>query len=166
MISEQCQSISSIPTKVWNGFEIGRYDHITQEITASSTALRKWARHYDTGSATGHYTVEVEGGGGQLHTHQVITGDTTTTVFNEGQANIMRGDPILREQEIPLTDAKSAMEYQQSQIGKELGKYDERTNSCVDHVANVLRANGEDIGSGPMQQMRYLRSQGFQIKVR
>ena len=71
------------------------------------------------------------------------TGDTT--IVNEHRERLMTSDPILHMSEVPLQNANSAIAYQQSKIGANLGKYDERTNSCVDHVANVLRAGGADV---------------------
>jgi len=123
-------------------------------------------RHYDTGSRTGHYTVEVQSPTASVHTHQVITGDTTTTVVNERRERLMVGDPILHTTEVPLPNANAAIAYQQAQIGRQLGQYDERSNSCVDHVANVLRAGGENVPSGPLGQSRYLTQRGFKMKVR
>jgi len=79
---------------------------------------------------------------------------------------MMTGDPILHTAEVPLQSANAAIAYQQSKLGTNLGKYDERTNSCVDHVANVLRAGGADVPKGPLGQMRFLSKLGFKAKVR
>ncbi|MCO7333475.1 hypothetical protein [Burkholderia multivorans] len=87
-----------------------------------------------------------------MHFHQVITGDTTTTVVNERRERLMVNDPVLHTTEVPLPDVNAAIAYQQKQIGRELGQYDERSNSCVDHVANVLRAGDENVPSGPLGQ--------------
>jgi hypothetical protein len=46
---------------------------------------------------------------------------------------------------VNLPDVEAAQSYQKSMLGKELGAYDQRTNSCVDHVAEVLRAGGTDV---------------------
>ncbi|WP_232434737.1 RHS repeat-associated core domain-containing protein [Burkholderia ubonensis] len=74
-------------------------------------------RHYDTNSATGHYTVEVESGYMSVHTHQVTDKDAgTTTIVNEKRSRYMTGAPILHTAEVPLRDAKAAMANQQSQI--------------------------------------------------
>lgn len=64
--------------------------------------------------------------------------------MNERRERHTTGAPILHTTEVPLPDAKAAMAYQQSRIGKTLGAYDERTNSCGDHVANVIRAERPD----------------------
>jgi hypothetical protein len=90
----------------------------------------------------------------------------TTTIFNEDKTPIMTGDPLLHTAEVQLPDANAAMAYQNSQIGKELGPYNERTNSCVDHVANVLRAGGADVPQGPLKQAKYLSQHGFKMKVK
>jgi hypothetical protein len=47
---------------------------------------------------------------------------------------------------------------------KTLGWYDERTNSCVDHVANVLGAGGEDIPPGAGSQMKHMARKGIKIR--
>lgn len=78
----------------------------------------------------------------------------------------MVGDPILHTTEVPLPNASAAIAYQQAQIGRQLGQYDERSNSCVDHVANVLRVGGENVSSEPLEQSRYLTHRGFKVKVR
>ncbi|KVU91767.1 sugar-binding protein [Burkholderia ubonensis] len=124
-------------------------------------------RHYDTGSKTGHYTVEVESGYLSVHTHQMTDSKAgTTKIVNEKRRRAMTGDPILHTAEVPLPDAKAAIAYQQSQIEKTFEAYDERTNSCVDHVSNVLRAGGADVPQGPLGQMRYLGKLGFKAKLK
>jgi hypothetical protein len=65
-----------------------------------------------------------------------------------------------------LPDADAATAYQNSQLGKDLGPYNERTNSCVDHVANVLRSGGADVPKGPLGQAKYLSQRGFKMKVK
>lgn len=65
---------------------------------------------------------------------------------------------------IPLKDVEAAQKYQKSQIGRPLGWYDERTNSCVEHVTNVLRAGGEDVPTGAGSQMKYMVRKGIKIK--
>ncbi|MGN6084207.1 RHS repeat domain-containing protein, partial [Trinickia sp.] len=124
-------------------------------------------RHYAVqGSRTGHYTVEVESNTASAHTHQTEDPETgDTTIVNERQRRVMTGDPILHTAEVPVPAPNSAIAYQQSKIGANLGKYDERTNSCVDHVANVLRAGGVDVPQGPLGQMKFLKRLGFKVKV-
>lgn len=78
----------------------------------------------------------------------------------------MVGDPILHTTEVPLPNANAAIAYQQAQIGRQLGQYDERSNSCVDHVANVLRAGGGNVPSGPLGQSRYRTQRGLKMKAR
>ncbi len=77
----------------------------------------------------------------------------------------MTGDPILHTAEVPVPNANSAIAYQQSKIGANLGKYDEKTDSCVDHVANALRAGGVDVPQGPLSQMKFMKKLGFKAKV-
>jgi hypothetical protein len=106
----------------------------------------------------------VNGPSGDLHTHQVINGNGSTTVVNEAQSQVMKGEVPASTMTIPLKDAEAAQKYQKSQIGQPLGCYDERSNSCVDHVANVLRAGGEDVPSGASSQMEYMARKAIKIK--
>ena len=61
--------------------------------------------------------------------------------------------------ELPNGDA--AQDYQRSMLGKQLGPYSRDTNSCVDHVAEVLRAGGEPVPTGALSQYKYLKKNGF-----
>ena len=124
-------------------------------------------RHYGVeGSRTRHYTVEVQSNTASVHTHQVEDPETgDTTIANERRERVMTGDPILHNAEVPMPNPNSAIAYQQSKIGANLGKYDEKTNSCVDHVANVLRAGGVDVPQDPLSQMKFLKKLGFKAKV-
>ena len=125
-------------------------------------------RHYQTNppTPTGHYTVEVVEvvTASRVHTHQVPSESGGTTVANERREKWMSDDTLLHSTEFPVKNATAAQKLQRQQMGKELGTYDERTNSCVTHVAGVLRAAGEDIAPGPLAEMKYLKGKGFQIK--
>ena len=63
--------------------------------------------------------------------------------------------------EVKLPNAEGAQSYQKSIIGKELGPYDQKTNSCVDHVSEVLRAGGTDVPKSALGQYKYLKGIGF-----
>jgi RHS repeat-associated protein len=106
----------------------------------------------------GHYAVRVVAGDQEQFSHQVITSsDHSHTTISER--------PPQRAPEttarVPLTDPSKAMDYQRSMMGKELGPYDRRTNSCVDHVAEVLRQGGVDVPQGPLGQFKYMRGLGL-----
>jgi RHS repeat-associated protein len=120
---------------------------------------------YSTDSRTGHYTVTVHSQRTDLHTHQVIVDDAmNTTVVNERVDRVMAGQKPASTATIELEDADAAQRYQQGQIGRDLGTYDERTNSCVDHVSDVLRAGGENVPVGAGSQLKYLAKKGIKIK--
>ena len=79
----------------------------------------------------------------KIHTHQVRTdAQNNTTVINEKEYNSMAGTPVARTVEVELPDAAAAQKYQRSVVDKPGGIYDEKTNSCMTHVGNVLRAGG------------------------
>ena len=159
--------ISKDPIGLTGGLNVHTYaQNPTQWIdplglTKSGTAT---INRYKSNTPAGHYTVIVHGPSGDLHTHQVIRGNGSTTVVNEAQSQIMGDEVPTSTVNIPLKDAEAAQKYQKSQIGRPLGWYDERTNSCVDHVANVLRAGGEDIPPGAGSQMKYMVRKGIKIK--
>jgi RHS repeat-associated protein len=166
--------ISADPVGLAGGFNLHQYAPNPVQwidplgLTCCPCGGKAIIRHYDVeGSRTGHYTVEVQTNAASVHTHQVQDPETgDTTIVNERRERLMAGDPVLHTAEVPLQNANSAIAYQQSKIGTNLGKYDERTNSCVDHVANVLRAGGSDVPQGPLGQMKFLSKLGFKAKVR
>jgi hypothetical protein len=108
----------------------------------------------------GHYSVEVKHGNNTLHTEQVITSyDYSTTTIDK--VNQIYSEAPVKEITIDLPNAKGAMEYQRSMINKELGPYSEKTNSCVEHVCNVLRAGGVDVPNSALGQFKFLKGLGF-----
>ena len=114
--------------------------------------------------------------GETLFTHQVITSRTeinpdgsestidSTTVVNEAKDNVMKNTPVLHSATVPVPDVDAAMNYQKSQIGKDLGKYHEIKNNCVNHVANVINAGGGNFGNGTYSQLKSLSNLGFNMK--
>jgi hypothetical protein len=119
--------------------------------------------HYP-GSATnpyGHYSIETINNNKPLHTHQVITElDKSNTKI----VNILDSPPSKAPDkivEVNLPNAESAQSYQKSMIGRYLGPYDQKTNSCVDHVAEVLRVGGTDVPKSALGQYKYLKGIGF-----
>jgi hypothetical protein len=67
----------------------------------------------------------------------------------------------IKSVKLKLPDAESAISYQKSMFGKNLGPYDKKTNSCVTHIGEVLRAGGVDIPKSPIRQFGFLQSLGF-----
>ena len=51
---------------------------------------------------------------------------------------------------IDIPNAISAIDYQKSLIEKDLGAYEVKTNSCVDHISEVLREGGVNIPKSPL----------------
>lgn len=116
--------------------------------------------HHYPGSASnpyGHYSVKVTNGETSLHTHQVITTSdlSHTTIVKDPTRT---PDKIVR---VELPNGEKAIAYQESMLGRELGPYSQRTNSCVDHVAKVLRQGGADVPQGALGQFKYLKGLGF-----
>ena len=125
-------------------------------------------RHYgDMGVNTGHYSVEVvqPRTGDRVHTHQWYAdqGDGMT-IRDERKEKMLRSQPVLHNENIPLKDADAAQAYQRSVTGKPDGIYNVRTNSCQTHVANVLRAGGESVPPGVGAQQKYLLRKGFKVR--
>jgi RHS repeat-associated protein len=112
----------------------------------------------DPYNSFGHFSVEVKNGGRKLHTQQVITSDdlSSTAIARVGRETPVKSVPI------SIPDADSAMKYQSSMLGKgDLGPYDLKSNSCVTHVCNVLRAGGIDVPETPRGQYKFLKDLGF-----
>lgn len=78
----------------------------------------------------------------------------------------MSGDTVARQVEVELPDAAAAQKYQRSVEEKPGGIYNERTNSCMTHVGNVLRAGGVTVPEEPLGQAKYFRKQGFQLSLK
>ena len=92
-----------------------------------------------------------------MHTHQVITSEdlSTTTIIP------YRGIGSSRSVTVDIPDAEAARIFQKSTLRTELGPYSQRTNSCVDHVSEVLRAGGVDVQKSAIGQFKYLKSLGL-----
>ena len=116
--------------------------------------------HYegDQNNRFGHYSIEVDNGEEIFHTHQVITStDLSKTTIITVSDDMIPSKSV----SIDIPNAISAIDYQKSLIGKDLGAYDVKTNSCVDHISEVLREGGVDIPKSPLGQMKYLKELGF-----
>ncbi|AKJ28503.1 RHS repeat-associated core domain-containing protein [Caldimonas brevitalea] len=162
--------VSKDPIKLQGGVNLHRFAaNPVQWIDPLGLAPGKAiVRQYHGDGRTGHYTVEViePSTASRMHTHQVqLNKALDTTIVDERRRRVMDEDSIVHSAEIPLPDADSAHKYQRSQIGKDTGTYDVHTNSCLTHVANVLRAGGEPVPEGAGGQMRYMRKKGFKVKT-
>lgn len=103
----------------------------------------------------------------KIHTHQVRTDEVgNTKVIDEKKYQLMSSDPVARQVEIDLPDAAAAQKYQRSVEEKPGGIYDEKTNSCMTHVGNVLRAGGVEVPAEPLAQAKYFVRKGFKMSLR
>src|SRR5512133_2189031 len=157
--------ISTDPLEIEGGLNLYGFDGAPTDVVdplglAGSPHSYAEISHYpgDEHNPYGHYSVKVVSGDKSLHTDQVITSaDLSTTTIRPTPSGKLP-DKVVR---VPLPDAEGSMAYQRGQLGKELGPYDQRTNSCVDHVANTLRAGGADVPNSALGQNKYLKGLGF-----
>lgn len=100
-----------------------------------------------------HFSIQVTRGEVSVHTHQLHHVDGTTEIAEkEGVETFQETLQFL------LPDAKAAQAYQQNALGKAAGTYDLRTNSCVTHCGDVLRAGGvADVPTDTMGIIRWLK---------
>ncbi|MGY3792179.1 DUF6443 domain-containing protein [Aquimarina sp. 433] len=102
----------------------------------------------------GHYAIETNFNGNSVMTDQVITSaDLSTTTIRTRTAE----NPT-NTAEIQLPNAKAAQDYQNGQVGKQLGVYDKKCNSCVNHVGNVLRNGGVNISNSPLREYGFIKT--------
>jgi RHS repeat-associated protein len=100
-----------------------------------------------------HFSVETFGDNG-IHTHQVITGPTSTTVVPA------EGLPAPTATiSVPLSNPAAAQAMQAQQLGSNLGTYCPRNNSCLTTAADVLRAGGADVPAGNVQLRTWVKNQ-------
>ena len=161
--------VSSDPIGLRGGLNLHQYapNPLLWVDPLGLTSGKAIIRHYDTGSRTGHCTVETHQGERKIHTHQVqIDEDRNTTIIDEKKYEQMSGDPIARQVEVELPDAAAAQKYQRSVEEKDGGRYDEHTNSCMTHVGNVLCVGGVAVPEEPLVQGKYFRRIGFQLGLR
>ena len=100
----------------------------------------------------GHYTIETTTASGTVHSHQVIFDEaaTRTGIVTNGQAGSSQA-------KVDLPNAKAAQEYQRKMLGQRTGPYDKMTNSCITHVAEVLRQGGVDIPKDTKGEYKAIR---------
>lgn len=105
------------------------------------------------GQEAPHFSVETLGEGG-MHTHQVITGPTATTMVRaEGLPSPTATIPL------PLANPAAALALQAQRLGAQLGPYNMRNNSCLTTAADILRAGGADIPVNNLQLRIWVRGQ-------
>jgi uncharacterized protein RhaS with RHS repeats len=110
----------------------------------------------------GHYSIETTVDGKSLHAHQVITESDLSQTKIVNAVNSPPSKTADKVIEIELPNAANAQNYQESMIGKQLGPYSQKTNSCVDHVSNVLREGGAEVPDSALGQFKYLKKKlGF-----
>ena len=83
------------------------------------------------------------------------------TITTKTIVNLFQDRTPSKTIEINIPDATSATNYQNKVLRTQLGAYDKATNSCVDHVNEVLRKGGIDVQRSPLGQYKYLKSIGF-----
>ncbi|WP_372410409.1 RHS repeat-associated core domain-containing protein [Streptomyces luteireticuli] len=86
----------------------------------------------------GHATVKVEMGDDVLHTEQIGRPGT----YAVPAIRTAPHSPTTIKVRIPLPNAGGALAYQEVKLGKNLGRYDLDTRSCVTYCAEVLQAGG------------------------
>lgn len=102
-----------------------------------------------------HASILVQYGDDVLHTEQVIIGEELTTI-----AIVQDAAPVVRQVSIPLPDPAAALRYQRSVLGTDTGRYVLKTNSCVTHCGDVLRAGGvEAVPKTTLGLMKWLMGQ-------
>jgi RHS repeat-associated protein len=84
-----------------------------------------------------HVSILVEHGEEVLHTEQLVLESNATTIVI-----VQDAAKVLKEVQVQLPDAASAMNFQQSVLGTDTGVYNRSLNSCVTHIRDVLRAAG------------------------
>ncbi|WP_272942686.1 RHS repeat-associated core domain-containing protein [Rheinheimera nanhaiensis] len=110
------------------------------------------------GNPFGHYSVEIISSTKTSHTHQVITEGTTTIV---DVAECKPSVPVVAVAEVDLPDAHAAQLYQSAVEYIDMGPYDRKSNSCVTHVSNVLRAGGVDIPQSALGEYKFMKNLGI-----
>jgi hypothetical protein len=106
----------------------------------------------------GHYSIEVNTETKRVHSHQVITDGTTTIVSAD---EYKPSEPVVEPVTLTLSNAVDAQKYQDAVNFIDMGPYNRKTNSCVTHVANVLRAGGVDIPDSALAMFKYMKGLGF-----
>ncbi|EOV9632639.1 RHS repeat-associated core domain-containing protein [Cronobacter dublinensis] len=138
-----------------------------------ASAIVHWI---DNGSETGHYTIKVMGDR-IMHTHQYGgyqgfeldeagrqrgINPTNTQIAADGQDQIKQATASggkVHKAVFDMSDASAekAIEFQKSQLGKNLGPYDIRTRSCLTHVMEVLAAGDVDVPNSAMRQYGFIQ---------
>jgi RHS repeat-associated protein len=107
--------------------------------------------------SVGHFAVSIEWDGIVLSTHQVMSEGGKTTSIVDAAKGGNKIVPTSSSEPIQLNDASAAQLYQERESEKGPGEaYDRITNSCITHVANVLRAGGENVPIETKRQLMYM----------
>jgi RHS repeat-associated protein len=106
----------------------------------------------------GHYSIEIVSGNSSVHTHQVITDGTTTIVSAAEHPPSLE---VVSSAVVKVPDVNEARIYQDAVELIDMGPYDRKSNSCVTHVAKVLRAGGVEVPTSAIGEFRFMKSLGF-----
>lgn len=104
---------------------------------------------------------------GQMHG----SNPSGTFIADDGQAYVNKskaaGKTISKAVfEISDASAEKAINFQKSQLGKQLGTYYIRTRSCLTHVMEVLAAADVDVSKSPMKQYHFIQKKIGAAKCR
>jgi uncharacterized protein RhaS with RHS repeats len=148
------ENVYAYAPNVW-----GWIDPLGLECKDASNKGTATIRQFENGHPEGHFTVEIDDGVKKLHTEQVITSrDYSTTTIRQVPPS---GSPVSTKV-VDIPDATSAMNYQKSLIGKELGPYDVHTNSCLSHGVDVIeKGGGITVSKTRLGLAKFLKKQGF-----
>ena len=124
----------------------------TCPLVTNGIATVIWHDNRGAANSFGHYSIEVKFGDEILHTHQLGVPGSTTRV----STNMLDRLPVSKTAVFDLPDAKAAIEFQKSVLDKIGPLYDVKTQSCVTHVMDVLRAGGLDVPESAGAQLKFL----------
>lgn len=130
---------------------------VCESSSKEGTATVHWHDNRGPGNAFGHYSVEVNHAGKNIHTHQLGAPGTDTMISTDLSSVIQP----TKSKTFDLPDAKAAQEFQLKDLNKIGPPYDTKTRSCVTHVGEVLRAGGLDVPTNPGGQFKYLKKAGL-----
>ena len=120
--------------------------------TPAPVDLRGTAIVYSNGR---HASIEVNGPS-TLHTEQLTLGGGKQTTISA----VDSPDEFAQTLKLSLPNAYNARLFQDLNLGMSLGPYSAKTNSCITHVGDVLRAGGiTDVPRTTLDTIRFLKKQ-------
>ena len=103
-----------------------------------------------------HFSVETIGPETTIHTEQGRMAPDGTMAITI-HADLATLPPPAKTAELQLPDVDAAQQLQNDRIGKQLGKYNVRSNNCLTGAADVLRAGGVDVPTNPADMRIWTR---------